>query len=116
MKTLSEAVQTLKRKPGTTGPVAYINRDEDNNVTSPVYKGGTPDTEMVSLCDTAVEVAADEDIEDLGDTIIGEILEQYTGDRKCSMSIAVILDSVFTSAFSYGVRVGIEMEKQEIPC
>ena len=73
---------------------------------------GTPTKESASLTELSVECAGSPEVSSLK----AAILSRYVGDMMTGrMDLEQVLHGVFSTAFAYGCRVGIEMERVDLP-
>ena len=75
----------------------------------------TPVDGMTPAAVTIAEVGRDCAEEPLVGTIRDQILNEYLKLLLCGqLDLIQVVGGAFTSGFAYGVRVGIEMERQEM--
>ncbi len=110
MKTFSEALRCLESHSGANqhGSVTIVDGGVQVD-----YEDDTP--EMRSIGSLAEEISANLDLRDLMEVSIGVQLgvSESNPSVKIPMYIATKFHEIFLMAFTYGVRVGIEMEKSE---
>lgn len=112
MKTLNEALACLKTQDGVDRNFA-IHIDEKNHVVAEHSDQLPTDPAMMNIVDIAREVATDSTIESLREFQIANILNDYLGMHPCPPVVVAMLQSAFSSGMTYGVRVGMEMERAE---
>lgn len=110
MKTFAEALKCLESEGKSMHGTVMVG---ESGVTVD-YEDDNP--QMRSIGELAIEVGDSRDFRDLMYQAIGANLGAGEGNPvKVPMFIATKLHEIFLMAFTYGVRVGIEMEKSEEP-
>lgn len=113
MKTLNEALACLKTPDGKPcGATLYID-SEAGTVTRGNATQNADNVQMRNLHDISMEIIYNQEVTGLRHHTIGGILETMTGEARCSPEMGAMLESVFSTAFTLGVRVGMEMERAE---
>lgn len=110
---MSEALQCLKTTDGKPCGGTLIVDEAAGTVTHQMTTPNADNVQMRNLQDISLEIIHNEEITCLRHHTVGGILETMTGERRCNPHLGAMLESVFSTAFSLGIRVGIEMERAE---
>jgi len=118
MKTLTEALKCLNKAESDSHEMTRADVFVDENGIGVEATGPGADTAgMQSIVELGKEIAIHPEVQAIGRMIICCMLGvTKPGDRvTTSAETANMLSSLWATAFTYGVRVGIEMEKSEEP-
>lgn len=104
-------MECLKRADGEK-PIKTEVYIEDLGHVKVVHSEGQVSQNIASLTEIAVECASNEAVENLREFLV---MRYMVDVARGNMDPLQAMHGVFSSGFAYGLRAGIEMERQELP-
>jgi hypothetical protein len=113
MKTLTEAMQVLKRGPEDSDSDSSATVHMTINGPTSVEVSPTANIETTNLVNISKDCSENQDVQALMGDVVAEIIRNQAGVVQIPVLLYELICSAFQTGFSYGVRIGMEMEKGE---